>query len=151
MLTELENESLKLDNQLCFPLYATARRITGLYTPYLKELGITYTQYIVFLVLWENDNLTVGEIGKRLFLDNGTLTPLLKKMQTEGFITRTRSSSDERVVTISLTEQGKQLKEKAKTIPQVIGSCIPLEPEEIATLYSLLHKTLNQIDGDHHE
>ena len=85
------DEGLKLDNQLCFPLYAAARKVVGAYTPFLKPLGLTYTQYIVFMVLWENDDLTVGEIGKKLMLDNGTLTPLLKKMEEAGHLTRKRS------------------------------------------------------------
>ena len=106
------DEALKLKNQLCFPLYAAARRLTSAYTPYLKPLGLTYTQYIVFMVLWEKDGLTVGEIGEQLRLDNGTLTPLLKKMETAGYIRRTRSKKDERVVEISLTEEGRAMKEK---------------------------------------
>ena len=106
-----EKEALKLENQLCFPLYAAARQVVSLYTPYLRTLGITYTQYIVFLVLWERDGIPVGELGRRLYLDNGTLTPLLKKMEKEGYITRTRESSDERVVTIRLTDKGLVLSE----------------------------------------
>ncbi|HAJ66108.1 MAG TPA: MarR family transcriptional regulator, partial [Clostridiales bacterium] len=96
-------EALKLDNQLCFPLYAAARKVTGLYAPYLKELGLTYTQYIVLLVLWERDGLSLGEIGERLSLDSGTLTPLCKKLETAGLITRRRSEQDERSVRITLT------------------------------------------------
>ena len=110
------NEMMKLDNQMCFPLYAAARKVTGLYTPWLKELGITYTQYITFLVLWEKDGLTVGEICERLMLDNGTVSPLLKKMESAGYITRTRSDEDDRVVVITLTEQGKEMQEKAKDL-----------------------------------
>ena len=97
-------EAMKLANQICFPLYAAARNVTSLYTPYLKPLGLTYTQYIVFLVLWEKDGVPVSEIGERLMLDNGTLSPLLKKMEQAGYVTRRRSAEDDRVVLITLTE-----------------------------------------------
>lgn len=107
------HEAMKLANQVCFPLYAAARNVTGLYTPVLKPLGLTYTQYIVFLVLWEEDGLTVGEIGERLMLDNGTLSPLLKKMEQAGYVERQRSREDGRVVVITLTEAGGAMQEKA--------------------------------------
>ena len=107
------HEAMKLTNQLCFPLYAAARNVTGLYTPWLKPLGLTYTQYIVLLVLWEEDGISVTEIGEKLMLDNGTLSPLLKKMEKAGYINRRRSSDDERVVMITLTEEGRALQEKA--------------------------------------
>ena len=138
------DELLKLDNQLCFPLYAAARQVVSLYAPYMKELGITYTQYIVFLVLWEKDGVTVGELGQRLYLDNGTLTPLLKKLEAGGYITRDRSREDERVVLISLTEQGRALKEKAKEIPLKVGSCIALSEKDAAGLYTLLYQLLRK-------
>ena len=140
------DEMLKLDNQLCFPLYAAARQTMSLYTPYLKELGLTYTQYIVFLVLWESDGITVGELGRRLRLDNGTLSPLLKKLEQDGYIRRLRASSDERIVTVSLTQDGVRLKERAKDIPLKIGSCIALDVQEAAELYRLLYKLLNRED-----
>ena len=143
MLTEQEKASLKLENQLCFPLYAAARKITGLYTPYLKPLGLTYTQYIVFMVLWEEDHLPVGSIGERLHLDNGTLTPMLKKLEAAGYLTRERSKADERSVIISLTEKGKALAETAKGIPHAVGGCVPLTVEESMTLYRLLYKILD--------
>ena len=136
-------EALKLDNQLCFPLYAAARRVTGLYTPYLKELGLTYTQYIVLLVLWEHDGLSLGEIGDRLSLDSGTLTPLCKKLETAGLIERRRSEQDERSVRITLTDAGRTLKERAAEIPLKVGNCLPLDPDEAITLYALLHKILD--------
>ena len=136
-------EALKLDNQLCFPLYAAARRVTGLYTPYLKELGLTYTQYIVLLVLWEHDGLSLGEIGDRLSLDSGTLTPLCKKLETAGLIERRRSERDERSVRITLTDAGRTLKERAAEIPLKVGNCLPLDPDEAITLYALLHKILD--------
>ena len=136
-------EALKLENQLCFPLYAAARRVTGLYTPHLKELGLTYTQYIVLLVLWERDGLSLGEIGDRLSLDSGTLTPLCKKLETSGLIERRRSEEDERSVRITLTDAGRALKERAAEIPLKVGSCLPLAPDEAVTLYALLQKIMN--------
>ena len=136
-------EALKLENQLCFPLYAAARRVTGLYTPHLKELGLTYTQYIVLLVLWERDGLSLGEIGDRLSLDSGTLTPLCKKLETAGLIERRRSERDERSVCITLTDAGRALKERAAEIPLKVGSCLPLAPDEAVTLYALLQKIMN--------
>ena len=103
------HEAMKLANQLCFPLYAASRHVVGLYTPHLKHLGLTYTQYIAFLVLWEKDGCTVGELCERLMLDNGTISPLLKKMQEAGYIRRTRSPADDRVVVVTLTEAGRAL------------------------------------------
>ena len=135
-------EAMRLDRQLCFPLYAAARNVTGLYTPYLKPLGLTYTQYIVFLVLWERDGLTVTEIGERLMLDNGTLSPLLKKMEQAGYVRRQRSREDERVVLVTLTEAGRALQEKAKDIPLQAARCIDLPPEKAAALYALLYELL---------
>ena len=138
-----DREAMKLENQLCFPLYAAARQVTGLYTPVLRPLGLTYTQYIVFLVLWEKDGLAVGEIGEKLMLDNGTLSPLLKKMEQAGYVERQRSSEDERVVVITLTEAGRALREKAKDIPAKVAGCIDLPPEKAQTLYSLLYEYLD--------
>lgn len=141
-MTQTQDERLRLDHQLCFPLYAASRNIVKRYTPFFKPLGITYTQYIVFMALWEKDGETVGELGERLFLDTGTLTPLLKKMEQAGYLTRTRESRDERVVTIRLTQQGFDMKEKCAEIPAKIGGCIRLSPEEAGVLYRLLHKLL---------
>lgn len=138
------DEALKLENQLCFPLYAAARQVVSLYTPYLKELGLTYTQYIVFLVLWESDGITVGELGRRLYLDNGTLTPLLKKLEAQGYLSRMRSEEDERVVVVSLTDEGIALKEKAKEIPLKVGACIGLSEQEAGAMYTLLYKLLKE-------
>ncbi len=135
-------EMMKLKNQLCFPLYAAARSVTGYYTPYLKPLGLTYTQYLVFLVLWEKDGIPVGEICEMLMLDNGTITPLLKKMQTSGYIERTRSTEDDRVVVISLTKKGRALQEQAKEIPGCVASCISFPPEKAKQLYELLYELL---------
>ena len=135
-------EQLKLENQLCFPMYAAARKITSEYTPYLKPLGLTYTQYLVFMVLWENDHLSVGEICEKLYLDSGTLTPLLKKMETRGWIRRKRSSTDERVVRIDLTDEGKKMEDKCRDIPGCVGSCITLSKAEAGNLYNILYKFL---------
>ncbi len=133
---------LLLDSQLCFPLYTAARQVVALYTPVLKPLGLTYTQYVVMLVLWEQHELSVGEIGRRLHLDSGTLTPLLKRMEAGGLVARSRSGSDERMVLIRLTERGEALKAQAAGIPRKIGACIPLQPEEAVTLYMLLRKVI---------
>lgn len=142
-----EREAMKLANQLCFPLYAAARNVTGLYTPWLKPVGLTYTQYIVFLVLWEKDGIPVSEIGDKLMLDNGTLSPLLKKLEQAGYLVRRRSSEDERVVTITLTEKGKALQEKVKDIPLKVGGCIDLSPEKARMLYTLLYELIESRKG----
>ena len=136
------HEAMKLSNQMCFPLYAASRSVINLYTPWLKPLGLTYTQYLVFLVLWEEDGITVGEICSRLMLDNGTLSPLLKKMQLAGYIDRKRSEEDDRIVLITLTEEGRALQEKAKEIPGKVAECIDLPPEKAQMLYSLLYEVL---------
>ena len=136
------HEAMKLAHQLCFPLYAAARNVTGLYTPWLKPLGLTYTQYIVFLVLWEKDGISVTEIGEKLMLDNGTLSPLLKKMEQAGYIERRRSARDDRVVEITLTEAGRALQEKAKDVPRQVADCIDLPPEKTQALHALLHELL---------
>ena len=138
----MNDEALKLQNQLCFPLYAASRKTVGLYTPYLKPLGLTYTQYIVFLVLWEKDGISVNEICERLMLDSGTITPLLKKLEKSGYIERVRSKQDERSVVVNLSEKGKELKEQVKDIPLKIGSCINLSEDEAKMLYSILYKLM---------
>ena len=137
------HEAMKLANQLCFPLYAAARSVTRLYTPHLKPLGLTYTQYIVLLVLWEKDGISVTEIGEKLMLDNGTLSPLLKKLEQAGYISRQRSREDERIVVITLTEAGKALQEKAKDVPLQVAGCFGLPPEKAQALYSLLYELLD--------
>jgi DNA-binding MarR family transcriptional regulator len=137
------HEAMKLANQLCFPLYAAARQVTNLYTPYLKPLGLTYTQYIVFLVLWEKDGISVGELCDRLMLDNGTITPLLKKMQQAGYIERHRSEEDDRVVVLSLTDAGRELQLRAKDIPLQVAGCVHLPPEKAQILYTLLYELLD--------
>ncbi|MDD7363393.1 MAG: MarR family transcriptional regulator [Firmicutes bacterium] len=141
-------EAMKLSNQLCFPLYAAARKVTNLYIKWLRPLGLTYTQYLVFLVLWEEDDLTVGEIGNKLKLDNGTLSPMLKKLESQGFIERRRNPEDERVVLITLTKKGRALQERAKDIPSNVEKCIDLPFEKEKELYSLLYEIL---DGEDEE
>ncbi len=141
-MNDEERERMKLGNQLCFPLYAAARSVTGLYAPLLKPLGLTYTQYLVLLVLWEKDGVPVSHIGERLLLDNGTLSPLLKKMEREGYVERKRDRRDERIVMILLTRKGKALQEKAKNIPQKAAGCIALSPDKARKLYALLYEVL---------
>ena len=136
-------EAMKLKNQLCFPLYAAARNVTNLYTPLLQPLGLTYTQYLVFLVLWERDGITVGELGEKLMLDNGTLSPLLKKLQQAGYIERQRSKEDERVVVITLTDRGRDLQLRAKDVPLKAAGCVDLPPEKAQALYKLLYELLD--------
>ena len=140
------HESMLLSHQLCFPLYAAARSVTGLYTPLLKPLGLTYTQYIVLLVLWEKDGVSVTEIGKWLRLDNGTLSPLLKKLEKAGYVERQRSREDDRVLVITLTEAGRDLQEQVWDIPARVESCIPLSPEKAQQLYGLLYELLENQD-----
>ncbi len=144
-MSDNKYEALKLENQLCFPLYACARKVVSQYTPLLKPLGITYTQYIVFMVLWENDGLTVGELGNKLSLDNGTLTPMLKKLEQAGFVTRLRDKDDERKVTIHLTEEGWALRDKVSSVPEQVGACIQISPEEARVLYGLLYKIIGTL------
>lgn len=137
---------LKLENQLCFPLYACARQVVRLYSPFLSELGITYTQYITLMVLWEKGDVPVKELTKALYLDTGTMTPLLRTMEKHGLVTRTRSKEDERVVIISLTEKGLALREQALNIPAAAAGCIDLEPEEAKNLYQTLYKLLANLN-----
>ncbi|MCR5233056.1 MAG: MarR family transcriptional regulator [Lachnospiraceae bacterium] len=140
-----EYEQLLLKNQLCFPLYACGRKIVGSYTPYLKPLGLTYTQYIVLMVLWEKESVNVGQIGEILHLDAGTLTPLLKRLEKEGYVTRERSKEDERITIVTITEEGEELKEKCKDIPfKMSCSGSPLSEEEAKDLYRLLYKLLEE-------
>ena len=133
---------LKLENQLCFPLYAASKEITRRYAPYLEPLDLTYTQYIVMLVLWEEKKCNVSELGKKLFLDSGTLTPLLKKLEAKGYIQRTREQSDERCLSVSLTAEGESLKRKAASVPKSMANCVNLSEPEAKTLYTLLYKVL---------
>ncbi|MHB8062604.1 MAG: MarR family winged helix-turn-helix transcriptional regulator [Ruminiclostridium sp.] len=137
-------DKLKLENQLCFPLYACSKEIIRKYKPFLDPLGLTYTQYITLMALWEEDNITVKSLGDKLYLDSGTLTPLLKKMERQHLIVRERSVTDERNVYIKLTNEGIEMKEKVVTIPDQIGKCISLSADEAIFLHKTLHKLLNQ-------
>ena len=135
-----EYEQLILKNQLCFPLYACSRKIVGNYTPYLSPLGLTYTQYVVLMVLWEHETVNGGQLGKILHLDAGTLTPLLKRLEKEGYVTRARSEEDERVTVISITPEGNALKEKCKDIPlKIAAQGSALTAEDAKELYRLLY------------
>ncbi|MBR4070357.1 MAG: MarR family transcriptional regulator [Bacteroidaceae bacterium] len=136
------NEKLKLENQLCFPLYACAKEVVRRYTPLLEPLGLTYTQYIVMMVLWEHKSISVGDMGRRLFLDSGTLTPLLKKMERNGWLNRQRSKDDERVVIVSITDTGEALQEIVSEVPVKMAQCVKLESDEALQLYTLLNKML---------
>ena len=134
-------DCLKLDNQLCFPLYAASRKIVKTYTPFLKPLGLTYTQYITLMVMWEEKEVKIKDLGEKLFLDTGTLTPLLKKMEEAGLITRKRSKEDERVVNVTITDKGMALREKCVDIPKQVGGCVKMDKKEAVAL----HKALDAI------
>ncbi len=136
-------DPLKLENQLCFPLYACSREIIKKYRPLLEKLDLTYTQYIAMMVLWEQRKLSVKELGKKLYLDSGTLTPVLKSLEAKGFVSRNRSTEDERVLMVEITKKGDALKEKAISVPQELGKCIVLSPDEAACLYKILYKLLD--------
>lgn len=138
-------EVLKLENQLCFPLYACSKEIVRKYKPFLEELDLTYTQYITMMVMWDKKNMNVKELGEYLYLDSGTLTPVLKKLESKGYITRQRSKEDERSLIVSITEVGENLRESALNIPEKITECVKLEPSEAKELYTLLYKILGQM------
>lgn len=138
-------ECLKLSNQLCFPLYAVAKEIVKKYKPYLDEMDLTYTQYIAMLVLWENKSMGVKELGRHLYLDSGTLTPLLKKLENKGYITRERSKEDERNLIISITKEGEALKDKAVTVPAKVGKCVCMDAEDAIKLRDQLYGILEEI------
>ena len=137
-------DTLKLQNQICFPLYAASREVIKLYKPYLDELDLTYTQYIAVLLLWEHKTMTVKEMGEHLFLDSGTLTPLLKKLEAKGLITRVRSTKDERNLNISITEAGEALQYKAQHMAEEMQKYSPLTQKESVELYRLLYKMLKK-------
>ena len=138
-------DSLKLCNQLCFPLYACAKEVVRMYKPYLDEIDLTYTQYIAMMVMWEKKQVSVKQLGEMLFLDSGTLTPVLKKLEQKGYVSRTRSKEDERVLDVTLTESGEALKEKALDVPRQMSTCVNLEPEEAVALQRILNKLLGNI------
>ena len=135
-------DALKLSKQLCFPLYACSREMIKLYKPYLDELGLTYTQYITMMVLWEHKAMTVKALGQELFLDSGTLTPLLKKLEEKGLVTRRRSDLDERNLIVTITELGERMKDRALHIPAEMTKCVNLPQDDIRDLYRRLHQML---------
>ncbi len=137
---------LKLDHQLCFPLYAAAKETVKLYRPLLEKLNLTYTQYIAMMVFWEHKRMNVKELGKKLYLDSGTLTPVLKSLEAKGYVRRYRSTEDERVLIVELTEAGEALRDRALPIPGEMTSHVVLDREERVTLYSLLYKLLSAVD-----
>ena len=139
-------EQLKLSNQLCFPLYACAKEIVRAYTPLLEPLGLTYTQYIAMMVMWEHKSITVKEMGQLLYLDSGTLTPMLKKMEKAGWLKRRRSNEDERLVILSITEAGERLQEQAAEVPLKMQSCVKLSSEDAMQLYRLLQELMNTLN-----
>ena len=144
-------DALKLRNQVCFPLYACSKELVRQYGPYLKELNLTYTQYIVMMVLWENETVSSRELAECLHLDYGTLTPVLKRLDQAGYLTRERAARDERLLTLRLTEEGRKLKEKAVAIPSAIAECMGLTAEEFGALYVLTYKALRHMEGSRTE
>ena len=139
-------DGLKISNQVCFPLYACSKEIVKRYKQFLDPLDLTYTQYIAMMVLWEDEEVTVKELGNKLFLDSGTLTPVLKKLEQKGYVKRCRSKDDERNLIITLTKEGEELKKQACDIPAKMSKCVSLSPEESRQLYDILHKLLGDIE-----
>ena len=140
-MEELDN--LKIENQLCFPLYACSKEVIKRYKPFLDEIDLTYTQYITMMILWDKKEINVKKIGKYLFLDSGTLTPVLKKLESKGYITRTRGKQDERNLIINITDKGIKLKEKAKEIPTKIVNCIDIDKKDAIELFRILNRILS--------
>jgi MarR family transcriptional regulator, organic hydroperoxide resistance regulator len=141
----VNDDCLKLKNQLCFPIYACSREITRAYKPYLEKLNLTYTQYIVMMVLWEQKEVTVKSLGNSLCLDSGTLTPLLKKLENKGFAKRARAVDDERSLLVSLTNEGEKLKVKARTVPIAMGGCVDLSEDDVKQLRTILARILDNL------
>ena len=138
-------DMLLLDNQLCFPLYAAAKEVVRRYTPFLAPFDLTYTQYITMMVLWEKKTVSVNELGKQLMLDSGTLTPLLRKLEDKKYLLREKSAKDGRRLIVSLTPEGASLKDKMVVVPQKMGTCVHLSPEETTELKRLLKKVTDNI------
>ena len=145
MVDAQQYEALKLENQLCFPLYACAREVVKKYKPFLDDIDLTYTQYVTMMVLWEKPSVTSKEIGERLHLDSGTLTPVIKKLAEKGLVTRARSAEDERNLVVTLTDAGLALRDRAACIPGQMGKCICLSPEDAGTLYRILYQLLGSM------
>ena len=144
-MAEKQYEALKLENQLCFPLYACAREVVKKYKLFLDDIDLTYTQYVTMMVLWEKPSVTSKEIGERLHLDSGTLTPVIKKLAEKGLVTRARSAEDERNLVVALTDAGLALRDRAACIPDQMGKCICLSPEDAGTLYRILYQLLGSM------
>lgn len=146
MSDEHKYDALKLENQLCFPLYAASREVVKRYRPYLEPLGLTYTQYVAMMVFWEKKKCSVKALGERLYLDSGTLTPVLKNLEAKGLVRRRRSTEDERVLIVEITDAGKRLRDRALAVPAQLSACIQLQPEEAKALYSLLNRLLVSLE-----
>ena len=142
-----KEDCLKLENQICFPMYVASKEIVRRYIPLLSALDLTYTQYITLLALWEKDHITVKELGEKLYLDSGTLTPLLNKLEKKGYIIKNKSDKDGRELVVIVTDEGLKLKQKALDIPPEIAKCVNLKKEEAIVFYQLLHKVLNGFYG----
>jgi DNA-binding MarR family transcriptional regulator len=140
-------DALKLNNQVCFPLYACSKELIRQYGPHLKKLNLTYTQYIVMMVIWEKETVSSRELSECLHLDYGTLTPVLKRLEAAGYLNKQRSDEDERLLTLSLTEKGRKLKEDAVSIPPAIADCMGLTAEEFGVLYALTYKALKHMES----
>ena len=138
-------QSLKLENQICFPLYAASREVIKKYRPYLDAIDLTYTQYIAMMVFWAEKKISVKDLGKKLYLDSGTLSPVLKSLEVKGLVTRYRDMLDERVLIVEVTPQGMELKERAKQIPESLVKCVKMSEEDSLKLYELLYKLLDSI------
>ena len=151
MPDEHEFDCLKLENQLCFPLYACAKEVVRRYKPFLDEVDLTYTQYIAMMILWDRKEVTVKALGECLYLDSGTLTPLLKKLESKGLIRRHRSNEDERNLLVTITDEGMALREKAVNVPMQMGACIHLEPKDAMELYRLLYLVLGTLREQNEE
>ena len=146
-MNDSKYDVLKLENQICFPLYACAKEVVRKYKPYLDEIGLTYTQYITMMVMWERKRISVKELGSALYLDSGTLTPLLKKLEQKGYVSRARDSEDERILNVSITQAGEELKDRAVTIPLKLAACVELPPEDAVELGRLLKRLLGLIEN----
>jgi DNA-binding MarR family transcriptional regulator len=138
-------DCLKLDNQLCFPLYACSKGIVSAYKPYLDKIGLTYTQYIAMMVLWEDEEISFKQMCGRLLLDSGTLTPVVKVLESKGLLTRNRSKEDERTLTVTITDKGRALKDEALGIPAKMAQCSKLDPADAAELYRILRKMMENL------
>lgn len=139
-------DKLKLENQICFPLYACAKEVVKKYKPFLDELDLTYTQYIAMMVMWDKKQINVKDLGACLYLDSGTLTPVLKTLEKKGFVERNRSKKDERVLLVEVTKAGMELRKEAIKIPDKVGKCVSISEEEAMQLYSLLYKVLGSME-----